>query len=264
MQSTSPYDWSSFERPMSRAEARQWRNTLRAGKSYFRYMEIEHFAGLIILGGLSLFTAVPAALLLPFSVASAIHLITTPGEVWGAVGVGVVLPIALLAAAYFGMRALIIPPRWRSWVLMARFAQDNRITFIIDEAMEVPGTLIPRRNSIAPPRLYGAFRDDGRKITLGDYVLPARTPKGFGTWRGIILVETGLPLPEGRLEREQINALIGATAGTWQVDMEITGGVLVAMKLLPFRTRRPAALRRAFAIAIAMQANSRTLVSRQG
>lgn len=258
----SPYDWSSFERPMGRAEARELRKTLRGGKSYFRFMEIEQFAGLIVLGGIALFMIVPAAVVLPISVVSSFHLVKTPGEALGAVGLGLVLPIVLFAAVYFGIRALIIPPRWRAWARMARFAHDNRITFIIEEPMQIPGTLIPSRNSIAPSRLYGAFRDDGRKITLGDYVLPARTPRGIGSWRGVIIVEPGLQLGEGLLGAGQVSALIGDTAGNWNVELEVAGDVVVAVKSLPFFTRRPAALRRAFDIAVAIQSNSRSLVSR--
>lgn len=247
---------------MGRAEAREWRKTLRGGRSYFRFMEIEHFAGLMVVGGLSLILVLPTAALMPISVLFSLHLVKTPGEAWGAFALGIPLPIALLAAVYFVIRALIIPPRWRRWVRMARFAQDNRITFIIVEPMQVPGTIIPRRNSMAPSRLYGAFRDDSRKITLGDYVLPARTPKGIGSWRGVILLETGLPLAEGRLKIEQIDALIGTAAGDWNVEIEVVGDVVIAVKSLPFFTRRTPSLQRAFAIAIAMQSNSRTLIQR--
>lgn len=255
----SPYDWSSFERPMARAEARAWRASIRGRRSYFSFLEIEHVTGLIVLVPLVLLASAPV-LLLPIAVVTSLHLATSALDVVGGVALGVLVPILFFAAAFVAIRALIIPPRWRAWVRMARFAHENRIAFRVDELLQVPGTILPRRDSRS--RIYGAFWDEGRKFTLGDYVVPTLSGRGWANWSGVILLDTDLPLVEGRLGPEQVTALLGDTAGGWQVDVEVVGDVLVAVKQLPFFTRRTVALQRAFALAIAMQSNSGTLARR--
>jgi len=260
---TVPYDFSGLHRPMSASEVRQRRRAILAGRSLWSVLELEHIAGLIAVGGLGLTIVLPAGFVAGVSAITSARLARTPGEGLAVVLLATLAPIAAVALVVFSMRALLIPPRWRAWVRMHRFAEENGIEFIREErGVKVTGRLVAIRGSIAPARLYGAFRDHARGITLGDYVLPAATARGWGDWRGIIevLVEAdGADGAGGRLSYGVIQRVLGGTEGDWSIEMEVTGDRVVAMRAVPFRTRNLTNLERVFRMAWAIHENVPTV-----
>jgi hypothetical protein len=251
-----PYDFSALHRPMSSRETRERRRAILAGRSLWSALEIEHFAGIIVVGGVNLLIVIPAAVVGMIAAVSSSDAIRSGADVAGFLLLTVGAPLAAAAIVYFSMRALLIPPRWRAWVRMHRFAEENGIAFVREQiGAQVPGTLVPRRASMSPPRLYGAFHDETRGIVLGDYVLPAPTPRGMGDWLGVITVGVDHDGDDGRLGYGAIQRVLGDTAGPWSIEIELVSGTAVAVKQLPFRTRKAANLERAFRIAWAMHEN---------
>lgn len=247
-----PYDFSGLHRPMSRREARDRRRSILAGGSLWRVLEVEHVAALIVVGGINLFFVIPIAVLLAVSALAAAPAVQNAADVAGMILL-LMAPLAAAAIVYFSMRSILIPPRWRAWVRMHRFAEENRLEFVREqEGVRIPGSLTPTRSSFRPPRLYGGFRDPQRGIMLGDWVLPAMTPRGFGDWMGVIVVEAQQLSETTRLGDGAIRELFGHAAGSWSIEVETVPGAVVAVKRLPFRTRKPAQLERAFRIAWAL------------
>lgn len=249
-----PYDFSGLRGPMTRAEARERRRRILAGRSLWSALEIEHWAGLFVVGGVALFLLLPAVVVLVIALVVSAPFAQTPGEQAGAVLVGVGAPALATAATYFSIRALLIPPRWRAWVRMHRFAEQNGLEFVREEiGTDLPGTLRPQRTSFLPPRLYDAIRDPARGIVVGDWVLPAATPRGFGDWHGVILVRRDAPGPKrSRLGWERISKVLGDAAGSWSIEIEALPDDVVAMKSLPFRMRRADNFERALRMAWAV------------
>lgn len=251
--SDAPYDFSGLRRPMSRHEARERRRTLLAGKSLWTTLEVEHAAGVIVVGGINLFMVIPVAVASAVSAMFATDALRSGADVVGWLLLVLGVPLAAAAIVYFSMRAVLIPPRWRAWVRMHRFAEENGIEFVREEeGFEVRGSLAPQRRSFRPSRLYGAFRDEARGITLGDWVLPASTPRGFGDWLGVIEVHSERFSASDRLGYGTIRDILGDVAGSWSIEVQTVPGAVVAVKHLPFRTRNAANLERAFRIAWAL------------
>jgi hypothetical protein len=253
-----PYDFSALHRPMSSRETRERRRAILAGRSLWSALEVEHFAGIIVVGGLNLLVVIPVAVVSVLAAFSAAGAVQSAGDVAAIALLTVVVPIAAAAIVYFSMRALLIPPRWRAWVRMHRFAEENGIEFVREEGgVRLPGTLVPRRTGgIGPTRLYGGFRDAARGITLGDYVVPAAAPEGVADWLGVIEVRFGDDGDGGRLGHTAIQRMLGDTAGPWSIEIQLVAGAAVAVKHLPFRTRKAANLERAFRIAWAIHENA--------
>lgn len=248
-----PYDFSGLHRPMSRSEARERRRAVLAGKSLWSALEIEHYAGVIVVGGIHLFLLIPASVVLVIAAVLAADAVRSVSDAVGWVLIVVGVPLAVAAVVFFSMRLLLIPPRWRAWVRMHRFAEENGIAFVREElGVQVRGSLVPQRRSFLPPRLYDGFRDEARGIILGDWVLPAVTPRGFADWMGVIEVRADHLDEQHRLGYAGIRELLGDTAGSWSIEVQTLPGAVVAVKQLPFRTRKPANLERAFRIAWAL------------
>lgn len=246
----APYDFSGLHRPMSRHEARERRRGILAGASLWRALEVEHVAGLLVVGGINLFIVIPLGVLSAFAAVAASPAIHSAADVAGMLLMLVGAPLAAAAITYVSMRPLIIPPRWRAWVRMHRFAEENSLEFVREEeGVRIPGTLTPSRSSFRPPRLYGGFRDPERGILLGDWVLPAVTPRGFGDWLGVIVVQSERFAESHRLGQGAIRDLLGDAAGSWSLEVQTVPGSIVAIKHLPFRTRNAAQLEQAFRIA---------------
>lgn len=255
-----PYDFSGLHRPMSRRESRERQRRILGGAPLWRALEIEHVAALAVVGGINLFVVIPAALVAAFAAVAASAWVTSPADVAGMLLLLVGAPLAAAAIAYFSMRALLIPPRWRAWVRMHRFAEENGLEFVREaEGVRIPGTLTPDRHSFRPPRLYGGFRDETRGILLGDWMLPAVTPRGLGDWMGVIVVQADYAGETRRLEHDTIRDLLGDALGSWSVEVQTVPGAVVAVKDLPFRTRNAAHLERAFRIAWALHETAAAL-----
>jgi hypothetical protein len=254
-----PYDFSGLHRPMSRQESRARRRSILAGKSLFSALEIEHWAGLIVVGGINLFMVIPVAVIVAIGGILAVPFVQNVGDVLALVLLVVVVPLAAAAIVFFSMRALLIPPRWRAWVRMQRFAEENGLEFVREQiGADVPSALIPKRHSMLPPRIYGAFRDAARGILVGDYVLPAAAPDGMGSWRGIVEVTfEGRMFDEdgGFLSYAAIQRVLGDTPGNWSIEVELVGDRAIAMRSIPFGTRNAEHLERAFRMAWALHEN---------
>ncbi|AYF98654.1 hypothetical protein [Protaetiibacter intestinalis] len=252
MSSPIPYDFSGLTRPMARPEVRARRRAILAGKSYFSALEIEHAAGLLVVGGICLLMLIPTAVVLAVSGIAAAHLVSNAGEAVGLVAVVVGAPLAAAAITYFSIRALVIPPRWRAWVRMHRFAEENGLEFVREESGVRYPIAARTPASWGPPRLYGAFRDHARGITLGDYVILPMTPRGLAEWLGVIEVRRA----EVELDDAAVAALrrvLDEAASPWMSELVVREGDVLAVKRLPFRTRNSANLERAFRIAWALR-----------
>ncbi|MEO5535983.1 MAG: hypothetical protein ABIR17_12730 [Pseudolysinimonas sp.] len=256
------YDFSSFDEPMSRAESARRRREILQGRSIFSAMESEHQAALMLmvvpwfLVGVVVFSVWSTALSSLTAYAAGYYRFTG-SELVLTIVLAIVVTVVGVAGCVFLTRLCIIPPRWRDWVRIYRFAELNGMRFIrVQPGVELPPALVKPRSGAT--RIFDTLVDERIGLTVGNWVRPTSTGRGIADWRSFILVRTTCADVD---YRDPMALGIVASAETALDDprladfeIQVGAGQLSAVKgLPPVRMRSAATIRRMLEYAEALR-----------
>ncbi|MEO8528502.1 MAG: hypothetical protein ABI435_05445 [Pseudolysinimonas sp.] len=257
------YDFSSFDAPMSRAESAGRRRDILQGRSIFSAMAPEHQAALMLmivpwfLVGVLVFSAW-GSVLSAVGASAAGYYRFTGNELALTIVLAIVVTVVGVGVCVFLTRLCIIPPRWRSWVRMHRFAELNGMQFIREQAgVDLPPNMVKPRSG--PARIFDTFVEDRIGLTVGNWVRRTRTGWGvLADWRSFILVGTTCADVD---YRDPMASGIVASAETALDDprlsdfgIQVGAGQLVAVKVFPpVRMRSATTIRRMLEYAEALR-----------